>query len=672
MTSHDELVAEMTNIEKMQMADRLKLARKRRAQQLKQYQQYEKQLSRDGGKRSKKAGGGEGSGVGATANGAVGGGGNSGTAAAVGRTRKGSRRLRFADSVLLLDATIRNDIDEVKNLLNSDISPDTANIDGLTALHQCCIDNLEEMLRLLVERGANVNARDTELWTPLHAAATCGHVRLCRYLCDHGADLLAVNADGNMPYDLCEDVTTLDYIESEMSKRGITQELIDETRMMSESAMLADLQNIVNEGRDPEYRGPSGETPLHIAACNGFVSVVDFLLSQHVAVDAVDNDEWRPIHCASCWGQYAVLEILLEHGADIEATTKNGETALDLCEDIDMKQRILELTDEIRNKRSTRLRLDPSASSARRNSTARRGSMVNPASHGLCIRRSSLHERNLLSAKDVREEATILRESISSHNDDEDEEDGGGSEDDQILDAITVSPAQIQQLMSSSAPLASPDDSSYFTTTTTSSNNNYVIANSSSRVHAVDSSSKSRHQLSEQPPSPLPTITVTSAAAGDGRHQSSSSSSGSARRAATNGGGGGTGGAGDDLSGPGSSFTATAAASSDNRPPGIPPTGTLSDLKKQRSRGLQERLLGRMLTTTKDGLGNVPNGGGSAAGAAGSASAAGQRPSLTVAEIYGLPPVSTQSPTQVQQQQQPQMTEKRAADGDDDGCCRVM
>jgi len=49
---------------------------------------------------------------------------------------------------------------------------------------QCCIENLEDMTRLLVERGANVNARDSEMWTPLHAAATCGHLRICRYLCD--------------------------------------------------------------------------------------------------------------------------------------------------------------------------------------------------------------------------------------------------------------------------------------------------------------------------------------------------------------------------------------------------------------------------------------------------------------------------------------------------------
>ena len=42
-----------------------------------------------------------------------------------------------------------------------------------------------------------------------HAAATCGHLHLVKFLIDAGAELLSVNADGNMPYALCEDDTTL-------------------------------------------------------------------------------------------------------------------------------------------------------------------------------------------------------------------------------------------------------------------------------------------------------------------------------------------------------------------------------------------------------------------------------------------------------------------------------
>ena len=62
-----------------------------------------------------------------------------------------------------------------------------------------------------------------------------------KFLIDAGAELLSVNADGNMPYDLCEDDTTLSYIENEMARRGVTQDLIDETRSQTERHMLSDL-----------------------------------------------------------------------------------------------------------------------------------------------------------------------------------------------------------------------------------------------------------------------------------------------------------------------------------------------------------------------------------------------------------------------------------------------
>ncbi|KAH9362275.1 hypothetical protein HPB48_002253 [Haemaphysalis longicornis] len=132
---------------------------------------------------------------------------------------------------------------------------------GVVPCAQCCIDDSEEMMKLLIDFNANVNAKDSEQWTPLHAAATCGHIHLVRYLISRGADLLAVNADGNMPYDICEDEPTLDYIESEMAKRGITQEMIDETRAANEVMMLSDLKSLSDTGSDLEFRDEQGATP---------------------------------------------------------------------------------------------------------------------------------------------------------------------------------------------------------------------------------------------------------------------------------------------------------------------------------------------------------------------------------------------------------------------------
>ena len=47
-----------------------------------------------------------------------------------------------------------------------------------------------------------------------------------------------------------------------MYAAGVTQQLIDETRLAPENTMLSDLQNIANVGGDLQSRGPHGETPV--------------------------------------------------------------------------------------------------------------------------------------------------------------------------------------------------------------------------------------------------------------------------------------------------------------------------------------------------------------------------------------------------------------------------
>lgn len=71
-----------------------------------------------------------------------------------------------------------------------------------------------------------------------------------------------MNADGNMPYDICEDDATLDYIESEMARRGVTQRLIDETRSATETQMLTDLKCMKSEGQSLMFRDHQGATPV--------------------------------------------------------------------------------------------------------------------------------------------------------------------------------------------------------------------------------------------------------------------------------------------------------------------------------------------------------------------------------------------------------------------------
>ncbi|KAH8296412.1 hypothetical protein KR054_005751 [Drosophila jambulina] len=398
---HADLVAEMQTVESLPTHERLQLARLRRGQQLKLARQKEKEWAKLQRAKGNTASGGSGSGTGSGSLGNSLLNGNHGDTTHHFRhangsgTLSGRRHISFENSVVLLEAASRNDMPEVAALLQHGITPDAANEDGLTAMHQACIDNNVEMLQLLLEYGANVDAQDSDKWTPLHAAATCGHLELVRILIRHGANLLAVNTDGNMPYDLCDDENTLDFIEGEMAQRGVTQELIDETRSSTERIMLRDLMELARTGGDLEEPDYQCATPLHIAAANGYVRVVEFLLEQHVNVDATDKDLWTPVHAAACWGHLEVLEMLAQCGADLNVRNKDDETPSDICEDPEIRERIEQLKTEQESKRL--------AEAQRRR--VRRSQSNNTRAQS--VRRTSLRDKTLTTKKDAVEETRL-------------------------------------------------------------------------------------------------------------------------------------------------------------------------------------------------------------------------------------------------------------------------
>ncbi|XP_038156023.1 protein phosphatase 1 regulatory inhibitor subunit 16B [Cyprinodon tularosa] len=402
MANHLELIQELQQLDKVPSLERLRAAQKRRSQQLKRWAVYEKEMQNKKRKADKK----------------------SRNLLSL-QQSESKRRVSFAASVALLEASARNDPDEVRYLLRNNVSPDLCNEDGLTALHQCCIDNYEEMVKLLLDRGANVNAQDNELWTPLHAAATCGHAGLVKILISHGADLLAVNSDGNMPYDLCEDDPTLDIIETAMANRGITQEMINETRASTERKMMGDIQEMLRSGDQVNQQDSQGATLLHIAAANGYVQAAELLLLEGSArVDLRDSDGWQPLHAAACWGQMHVAELLVSHGASLNAKTFLEETPIDLCEDEEFRAILLDL----KHKHDTIMKsqLKHKTSLCRRTSSA--------GSRGKVVRRASLSDRHNLCRKEYETEAIVWR----GGREEEEKEKESDQENNQVKPIVTV------------------------------------------------------------------------------------------------------------------------------------------------------------------------------------------------------------------------------------------
>jgi FOG: Ankyrin repeat len=102
----------------------------------------------------------------------------------------------------VFEAASFGDVERLRELLDGDPSLGTAySADGFTALHFPAFFGGVDAARLLLERGADVDAhgRSWMTGTPLNSAASGGHMDVARLLLDAGADPDARQASGWTP-----------------------------------------------------------------------------------------------------------------------------------------------------------------------------------------------------------------------------------------------------------------------------------------------------------------------------------------------------------------------------------------------------------------------------------------------------------------------------------------
>ena len=112
-------------------------------------------------------------------------------------------------------------------------------------MFQACIDDNLDMVEFLVAHGADVNRGDNEGWTPLHATASCGFLSIAKFLLEAGADVAAVNNDGELAIDISESDEMEELLQKEIDSRSINCE---EARNLEEQCMLNDARDWYNSG----------------------------------------------------------------------------------------------------------------------------------------------------------------------------------------------------------------------------------------------------------------------------------------------------------------------------------------------------------------------------------------------------------------------------------------
>ena len=193
---------------------------------------------------------------------------------------------------------------DVMRCLEKGADIDARDTDGETPLHYAVgRGGTAERVNALLDAGANVEARGKYDRTPLHyAAGWDGTAERVNALLNAGADIHARDTDGETP---------LHYA----AGWGGTAERVNA---------------LLNAGADIDARDTDGETPLHSAAgWGGTAERVNALLNAGADIDARDTDGETPLHYAVGWDDTAeMVNVLLNAGADIHARDTDGETPL--------------------------------------------------------------------------------------------------------------------------------------------------------------------------------------------------------------------------------------------------------------------------------------------------------------------------------------------------------
>ena len=204
---------------------------------------------------------------------------------------------------------------------------------GATPLHYAVSSGIHDIATfLIVEHPPDVNARGFSVRdTPLHVAMRRGHVEVARVLLEHGADREARNAYDWSPLELAsrEGHVELVQVLLEYGADANARDKHGDTPLFfgGEPAVV---RALLKYGADVEARNNQNGTSLHGA---GTEEVARVLLEHGADANALTIRNRTPLHFGSVTGQVGVVRVLLEHGVDVNARDADNATPLHLASD---------------------------------------------------------------------------------------------------------------------------------------------------------------------------------------------------------------------------------------------------------------------------------------------------------------------------------------------------
>ncbi|KAK6172468.1 hypothetical protein SNE40_016108 [Patella caerulea] len=238
---------------------------------------------------------------------------------------------------LLHTASHQGNLNLVKLLLVKGACVEAVDKTGQTALNLAARQGFEEIVDLLLKAEADVNHADNDGWTALRSTAWGGHTSVVSILLEAGAMVDHADSDQRTALRAAawgghEEIVT------QLLKHGADVNKADNegrTALIAAAYMghVEIVEHLLDYKADINHEDCDGRTALSVAALcipasEGHAKVVGLLLERGAEVDHRDHDGMTPLLVAAYEGHHEVCELLLEWDADVDHCDNNSRTPL--------------------------------------------------------------------------------------------------------------------------------------------------------------------------------------------------------------------------------------------------------------------------------------------------------------------------------------------------------
>jgi len=232
----------------------------------------------------------------------------------------------------LILASLQGHTEIVRCLLEKGADLNATDNEGSNVLHNAAAGGHDDIMALFFARGMDVNAKDNRGMTALHFACSRGFLPSARFLISEGADVHAEENNGR---------TSLFFAAASGN--------LDLCRLLIENGAHADVQNrfartpltyaiwrdhqdvadlLISNGADVNLKDVDGNAPLHLACSEGQTSMAKRLIDHGADIGLEDATGHTPLHIAANYGCSGIVGILLDGGMDVNARDQGGDTPI--------------------------------------------------------------------------------------------------------------------------------------------------------------------------------------------------------------------------------------------------------------------------------------------------------------------------------------------------------